>query len=89
MVLAIMSHEFVIAFGLGMELVKHNTTSRTLVLGVIYGLTCPIGVAIGICISEAGSKDSEAVDITTAVLLCLAGGVFLYVTFFHILQGML
>ena len=87
MVMAIMSHEFVIAFGLGIELVKHNSTMKTLMLAVIYGLTCPIGVTIGILISETGNDESATVDLMSAILICISGGVFLYVTFFQILQG--
>jgi len=86
MVLAILSHEFVIAFSLGLELVKYNSTKKVLGIGIAYGLTCPFGISIGIIISEVGGE-GDSVDILTAVLLSIGAGVFLYVTFFQILQG--
>ncbi len=54
MVFAILSYEFVIAFTLGLQLVNYNSSKKVFILSLVYGLTCPIGIAIGTIIYETG-----------------------------------
>lgn len=84
MVLAILSHEIVVAFSLGLQLFKHNTPKRTLLMAFVYGLTCPVGIAIGTAIME-GAGQYVNVNLVYGVLLGLTAGVFIFVTFFEIL----
>jgi len=86
LLIAILSHEFIIGFTLGLQLMQNNSKSRTLFLAIFYGLTCPLGIGIGTLISELNSNDQgHTFFIVTGVLTAVTGGVFLYVTFFEIL----
>ena len=85
MFVAIISHEFIMAFCLGLELVKYYSTKGVVVGALCYALTVPIGIAIGMLILETQDEVSTAVDITNGVLQCIAAGCFLYVAFFGIL----
>ncbi len=84
MVFAILSHEFVIAFTLGLQLVNYNSPKKVFILSVVYGLTAPIGIAIGTAIYETGGGNNT-VDILSGVFQALSGGVFIYCTFLQIL----
>ncbi len=84
MVFAILSHEFVIAFTLGLQLVNYNSSKKVFILSVVYGMTCPIGIAIGTIIYETGGE-SNTVDVLSGVCQAFSGGVFIYCTFLQIL----
>ncbi len=71
MTIAVLSHEIVVAFSLGLQLVRHNSSLRVLVYAVIYGLITPAGVAIGWAISET----SSGFDITSSVLMALVSSI--------------
>ena len=85
MFVAIISHEFIMAFCLGLELVKYYSTKGVVIGALCYSLAVPIGIAIGMLILETQDEVSTAVEITSGVLLCIAAGCFLYVTFFGIM----
>lgn len=82
---AIMCHEIIVGFSLGLRLVGSRwTTRRILVVVAIISLVQPVGVVIGTLISEVG-KESNGVEIANGVLQSIATGTFIYVTFFEIL----
>ena len=85
MVVAILSHEIVVAFSLGLQLIHHNPPLKTLGMAFTYGVTCPVGIAIGIGIYE-GAANLDNFNIVYGILLGITAGVFLYVTFFEILM---
>ena len=84
LLVAILSHEFIISFTLGLQLIPNNSRTRVICLAFLYGIMEPIGVAIGTLVYELYSSNSH--DLVSAVLQSIAGGVFVYVTFFAILQ---
>ena len=87
MFVAVMCHETVIGFSLGLQLVKHHFTARrTLVYSFLCSIIMPIGVAIGTIIMEVG-KPSITIDIVNGTMQAISTGTFIYVTFFEILQG--
>ena len=83
-VIAILSHEVVIAFMLGVELLKHYKQKQVFYLGLFYALTNPIGVVIGIGIHATMDGD-DVFEVVSGVLQALCGGVFIYVTFLELL----
>ena len=85
LVIAILSHEVVIAFMLGLELLKHYSAKVTLWLGFLYALTAPIGIAIGTAIHVTLNRDG-LFEMVTGILQGLCGGVFIYITFIEILS---
>lgn len=84
--LAVMCHEVVIAFSLGMHLANVKTNRTKLILAVI--LCCmmgPLGVTIGTLVTELGTM-TNTINIVNGVLQAIATGTFIYVTFFEILN---
>ena len=84
--IAILCHEVVISFSLGLQLVKaYKSTKKIVLAAVMCTLMVPIGIAIGMALMETGHGESRGVNIANGILQSLATGVFIYVTFFEIL----
>ncbi len=87
MFVAIISHEFVISFCIGMELVKHFSKGKMIGIGVLYSLTPVVGAVIGTAVVEtAGYDGNETVDIVNGVLQGVCAGAFIYCAFIGILS---
>ncbi|XP_070505567.1 zinc transporter ZIP3-like [Chironomus tepperi] len=81
---SVAAHKVVIAFCIGVELMVHKTQSWLLIVYVfIYAIVSPLGIAIGIWVTNAG--DSDGFSIASVILQGLAAGTLLYVIFFEIL----
>lgn len=90
MVVGLLAHEAVVGFSFGLQLASLASlapSKRCLVytLAFLYALMTPLGAALGLIISEVTVV--EYIDQINGVLQGLATGVFLYVTFFEILEG--
>lgn len=86
--LAIIAHEVVIAFSLGMQMVKtYKRTSKIVVAALMCSIMVPLGMIIGMALTETGTEQTTAMLMLNGTLQALATGVFIYVTFFEILQG--
>lgn len=85
---AIAAHKLVIAFCVGLELIAGGTrTALTVVYMVVFALVTPIGIAIGIIITEGTDEpNSLGHRWTLTILQGLAGGTILYVTFCEVLE---
>lgn len=82
---AVMCHETVIGFSLGLQFVRNNwPVRRVIITSLLCSLIMPVGVIAGTLLIELGDT-SKAIDITNGVLQSLATGTFIYVTFFEIL----
>jgi zinc transporter 1/2/3 len=76
---AVCAHKFIMAFCLGLTLAKTKISKWLFIVLVgIFSLASPFGMVIGMVMSGVDSM-------TSAVLQALAGGTFLYVTFFEVL----
>ena len=83
---AVMCHEMVIGFSLGLQFVRSGfALRRLLIMSLVCSLIMPLGVLIGVVMTEIESTDSN-VDIANGILQAIAMGTFIYVTFFEILQ---
>jgi zinc transporter 1/2/3 len=83
---AIATHKLVIGFCVGVELISTRTR---LVLILVYMATfaavTPLGIGIGIALSNDG-EEAGTNTVATVVLQGMAAGTLLYVVFFEVLQ---
>ena len=76
-------HKSVLAFSLGMSLVQSNMSMKETFGSVLgFAVASPIGIAIGIVVSEQENLFTLGLN---TVLQGLATGTFLYITFFEVL----
>ena len=81
---AVMIHKALMAFSLGLNMAQSKLSTRNFIVSsIVFNSASPLGVAIGILIS--GVPPSMFSDISNGVLQCVAGGTFLYITFFEVL----
>lgn len=81
----IIIHKLVIAFSLGMRLVSSSLALWAVYLSVlIFSLTAPIGIGIGMAVIDASSNELVT-NFVTGILQGLACGTFLFVVFIEIL----
>ena len=74
----------VMAFSLGLTLAQAKLTKKQFVMSVlVFSLASPLGMAIGIFLSDLDR--TLGVDFANAILQTIAGGTFLYITFFEVL----
>lgn len=82
--LAVIIHKAVMSFSLGLNIAQSNLSKKSFVWSnVCFSLSSPIGVGIGIGLSDLPSSLPQ--DILNGVLQGIAGGTFLYITFFEVL----
>ncbi|XP_073541712.1 zinc transporter ZIP3 [Phyllobates terribilis] len=81
--IGVVIHETLVAVALGVSMAKINIVLRDAAkMAVLVSIMIPIGIAIGMVIQSAQNLASS---ITSALLQGIAGGTFLFVTFFEIL----
>lgn len=86
LLIALMCHEVIISFSLGLQFVKcRYSLKRMIITCFCCCIVSPIGVAIGMIMSEVGAESNE-LEIANGVFQAFAAGTFIYVTFFEILQ---
>ena len=82
--LAVMIHKALMAFSLGLNMAQSDLSGKSfMVSSIVFSLASPLGVTAGILMS--GLPPSLPSDICNGVLQCVAGGTFLYITFFEVL----
>ncbi|CAD5125616.1 unnamed protein product [Dimorphilus gyrociliatus] len=87
---AICIHEVVVAFCLGVNLYRSfsKNLQKYIMFGVFYAVDSAIGIAIGTAVTSVNGHQ-YTIDLINGILQGLASGIFIYVTFFEILQGSL
>lgn len=81
---AVAAHKLVIAFCIGVELVTNKTkTCLTISYVALFAVVSPMGIGIGIALSESSTENME---VASVFLQGLASGTLLYVVFFEILN---
>ena len=86
LLIALMCHEMIISFSLGLQFVKCKySLRRMIVTSFCCSIIMPIGVAVGMIMSEVGAT-STALDMANGIIQAFACGTFIFVTFFEILQ---
>ena len=86
LITAVICHEVVIGFSLGLDFMKNNfTLRRWLVTSVVCSSIMPVGIIVGIAMTETGHQ-SNGLQIANGILQALTCGTFIYVTFMEILH---
>ncbi|KAL6736192.1 hypothetical protein Aduo_006573 [Ancylostoma duodenale] len=82
----IIVHKAVVSFSVGMRLAEAHPHRPWIVVGliVLVALVTPLGGSIGI-ILENSQMDMVTKDLVTCILVSLALGTFIYITFYEIL----
>ncbi|XP_027019955.1 zinc transporter ZIP1 [Tachysurus fulvidraco] len=81
--IAILIHKSIIVFSLSIKLIQSGVPTMWLVIYIlVFSIMSPMGIAIGIGVSEAQLQMGMLVQ---AVLEGLAAGTFIYITFLEIL----
>jgi len=87
MCICIVSHEVIISFSLGMQLIStFKSRQHVIIAAALCAIVSPIGIVLGMIIMETGGGNSNFVQIMNGLLQSIATGIFIYVTFFEILQ---
>ncbi len=82
--LAVIVHKAVMAFSLGLTLAQASlSVKQYLISCLIFSIASPIGMGLGIGLADM--PPSLNGDIANSVLQGIAGGTFLYITFFEVL----
>lgn len=82
--IAVIVHKAIMAFSLGLTIAQaHITVKQYILANLIFSVSSPIGMGIGILLADL--QQSLGRDIANGVLQGMAGGTFLYITFFEVL----
>ncbi|EDO34311.1 predicted protein [Nematostella vectensis] len=83
---AVVIHKSIIAFSMGVSMVKHDMPLRVIVnASFLFSAMGPLGIGIGIAVLKESTHFSS--NLSSAILQGIANGTFIYVTFFEILQN--
>jgi len=83
-VIAVIVHKTVMAFSLGLNIAQSSLNFKNFIVStIIFSLASPLGVGIGILMMDL--PPSLMRDSCNGVLQGIAGGTFLYITFFDVL----
>ena len=85
-----MVHETIIAFCLGLQLIKTHEDRKMNVVwaAFLYSLMNPLGLLVATAFYETRGASSN-LDLTSGIIQGLTSGCFIYVTFCEILEGQL
>jgi len=85
--IGIIVHESVIAFCLGLQLVRlHKRFLPVLLASIVYTLMNPIGVIVATLVYETMESDHR-VELANGILQALTSGCFIYIIFYEFLEG--
>jgi len=85
--IGIIVHESVIAFCLGLQLVRlHRRFLPVFLASIVYTLMNPIGVIVATLVYENMESDHR-VELANGILQALTSGCFIYIIFYEILEG--
>jgi len=81
---AVMFHKAVMAFSLGLNIAQSDLSTQTIFMSnIMFSIASPIGVGLGIAVADLPSSLPQ--DLCSGILQGIAGGTFLYITFFEVL----
>lgn len=84
---AVSIHAWAILFCIGMDMIVEGTKRLHIVFNiVILALTTPLGIVIGILVTEHVDENSGVQAVVIGVLQGLAAGTLLYVSFYEVLE---
>ena len=79
-----MMHKAVMAFSLGLNIAQADVSNKNFMMSnIMFSIASPIGVGVGIAVADL--PPSLPQDLCNGILQGIAGGTFLYITFFEVL----
>lgn len=88
LIIAIAFHQFFEGLALGSFVASTTLSfSSKLVLGIMYPLTTPIGVAIGLILHSSLNTNSSSLILAQGILESLSGGILIYSTYCELVGG--
>lgn len=79
-------HQAIEGLALGSVLARTQLpVYKKVVMAVVYALCLPVGIAIGIRVSETYDAESATSKAVQGVLNCVSGGMLLYVSMYHLI----
>ncbi|KAI9268944.1 ZIP zinc transporter-domain-containing protein [Phascolomyces articulosus] len=87
--IALVFHQFFEGLALGTRIneMEHKNYIKPLIMGLIFSLTTPVGVAIGIGVNLTVNPFSQSSVLGQAILDSLAAGILLYNAFISLIAG--
>jgi len=84
--IAVTVHKAIMSFSLGLNLAQSNLSIKSFVISnILFSISSPIGIGIGIAVSDLPNNLPQ--DVCKSLLQGIAGGTFLYITFFEVLPN--
>ncbi|OZJ05294.1 hypothetical protein BZG36_01928, partial [Bifiguratus adelaidae] len=85
---ALVFHQFFEGMALGTRIneLSYKNLLKPILLGFIYVLTTPLGIAIGIGIHQSFNGSSPSAILTTAILDSMSAGILLYNSFVELMS---
>ncbi|CAO3640973.1 unnamed protein product [Cunninghamella blakesleeana] len=89
LLIALVFHQFFEGIALGTRLneLKNVKLLKVIIMGIIFSLTTPIGVAIGIGIRSSFNANSYNMVLSSAILDSLSAGILLYNAYVTLISG--
>ncbi|KAI7855086.1 Zinc/iron permease [Circinella umbellata] len=89
LLIALVFHQFFegIALGTRINEMEHKSWAKPLLLGVLFVIMTPIGVAIGIGIHSSFNPNSSSSVLADAILDSLSAGILLYNAYVSLMSG--
>ncbi|KAI9308100.1 Zinc/iron permease [Cunninghamella echinulata] len=89
LLIAIVFHQFFEGIALGTRLneLKNVKWLKVIIMGIVFSITTPIGVAIGIGIRSSFNANSYSAVLSSAILDSLSAGILLYNAYVSLISG--
>ncbi|RUS17940.1 Zinc/iron permease [Jimgerdemannia flammicorona] len=85
---ALVFHQFFegIALGTRINELKHSRILHSFIMGLIYGLMTPLGIALGLAIRSTYNANSSTAIVTVGILDSMSAGILLYNAFVELMS---
>lgn len=83
--IAVIFHQLLEGFGVGAAAMRGKYSMKMyMVLALCFGITAPLGIAIGIILHESLNEDSQAYLFTVGIVNAIAAGMLIYIALEHL-----
>lgn len=80
LLIALCFHQFFEGIALGTTIIeaKYNSTVKSVLMAMIYGVTTPLGIAIGIAIRSSYNGNSSGALLVNGIFDSISAGILIY-----------
>jgi len=83
--IAVIFHQLLEGFGVGAAAMRGKYSMKMyIVLALCFGITAPLGIAIGIILHESLNQNSQAYLLTVGIVNAIAAGMLIYIALEHL-----